>query len=744
MLGLVLDWTDELLKTHRDRRAILTSHSLLCTQVQCPETLWAEFSNQGRDTYEALKDNENLFLMQCGHAAASFQQPRRSDTFDGHTIHTLLANYQRGEDCPTECGLGWLRIMTFVPARDEIRIRTYSPWLGEYRSDPCIDGSDCHEFTLDYDMNGGVPFDLIDLRTLVPSGGDVCAPWPGGQPGGRYEWYVDVTNGTEWSTGPRWRFDSSGACATAADCEDGDSCTVDRCETSRCTREHLTDCCSSDGDCDDGNSCTSDVCDGGTCAHTDNTLDCDDGDPCTENDTCAAGLCAGGPRVCDDGNACTADRCSDGVCEHIYEPSTDCCTVSTDCDDQDPCTQDICGSSKNCFNVRDATCCNVDADCDDGDACTVDLCPRNRAALVLDGQSGFVVTGQHYTGGGRSELHGVTAPRFTVSCWFLWEGAGELSRTAGYIYNPFDVGGITAHPLVTTGHRDNDLRDDLGVAYFLGIDESGVLAADLEAHATEQDPGANYPVRGRTPVSVGNWHHAAVTYDGNCWQLYLDGQPETDGDVCPGVLPAIDSRYETGIGTSRHEERWLEGYFDGRIDEVRIWDRALSQEEISAGMSRILERAPHLRARFGLDEVEGWTVTDSTGNQHLGMVHRAGVSATSLPPGAGGRCVYLEPQPVRSLSLETYPEPRWAWADQAGLRFDVVGGALSALRAGGAGPAAHCLGNDLATPRFVDSRPAPPPGEGHFLLIRSVGTCEHGSYGTDGLGRERVPLADCP
>jgi hypothetical protein len=126
MIDLVLPWTDNLLAQHSDRRAIITSHSLLCNGTVCPPYLAADFSNQGLATYEALKHHNNLFLMHCGHAASSWMQPRRADTYDGHTIHTLLANYQRGEDCPLWCGNGWLRVVTFQPAQDRISVQTYS------------------------------------------------------------------------------------------------------------------------------------------------------------------------------------------------------------------------------------------------------------------------------------------------------------------------------------------------------------------------------------------------------------------------------------------------------------------------------------------------------------------------------------------------------------------------------------------------------------------------------------------
>ncbi len=43
----------------------------------------------------------------------------------------LLSDYQEFSDG----GAGWLRILKFDPARGEIRVRTYSPWLDRYERD---------------------------------------------------------------------------------------------------------------------------------------------------------------------------------------------------------------------------------------------------------------------------------------------------------------------------------------------------------------------------------------------------------------------------------------------------------------------------------------------------------------------------------------------------------------------------------------------------------------------------------
>ncbi len=182
----VLAWADVQLRAHPNRWAIVNCHSLL--ENGDPGI----FSSQGQAVYDALKANPNLFMMLCGHDA----ECRRSDTYDGRTVHTLLANYQNRPNG----GNGWLRIIEIVPSEDYMQFSTYSPTLDQYETD------ESSEFTLSCDLLPSQEWQLIGTVSEVPSGSTATVVWVDCGPFTEYEWYAVVSDGESATTGPTWSF----------------------------------------------------------------------------------------------------------------------------------------------------------------------------------------------------------------------------------------------------------------------------------------------------------------------------------------------------------------------------------------------------------------------------------------------------------------------------------------------------------------------------------------------------------
>jgi hypothetical protein len=213
--------------------------------------------------------------------------------------------------------------------------------------------------------------------------------------------------------------------------------------------------------------------------------------------------------------------------------------------------------------------------------------------------------------------------QFTLECWFRRDGTGATTGTG--------TGGLTAIPLVTKGRSqsDGDVRD---MNYFLGINGAdSVLAADFEEGATGTTPGLNHPVYGNTPVSRGAWHHAAATYDGTTWRLYLDGN--LDGLATVGQPPRWDSAQRFGLGTAYDTSGTAAGAFDGALDEVRVWNYARTRAGIDSTLDVTITAArAGLVGRWGLDEGAGRIAYGGAGTSAKGTIAGSGWSWTSPAP----------------------------------------------------------------------------------------------------------------
>ena len=86
------------------------------------------------------------------------------------------------------------------------------------------------------------------------------------------------------------------------------------------------------------------------------------------------------------------------------------------------------------------------------------------------------------------------------------------------------------------------------------------------------------------------------------------------------------------------------------------------------------------------------------------------------------------------------------WTDQkpvtgTSLRYDVLGGDLSALHASGI-EATTCLASGLLGAFYVDTRPAPPAGDGYYYLVRAGNPCGFGDLGPNDAALAAIDCGD--
>jgi Concanavalin A-like lectin/glucanases superfamily len=114
----------------------------------------------------------------------------------------------------------------------------------------------------------------------------------------------------------------------------------------------------------------------------------------------------------------------------------------------------------------------------------------------------------------------------------------------------------------------------------------GGLAYALYAGADAPRPSVNVwaggsesEVSGPAQLPLNAWSHVAVTYDSVALKLYVDGTAVATRAL---TAPIVTS---TGALTIGGNTVWPE-WFNGLIDEVRVYERALTAAEIQADRDR--------------------------------------------------------------------------------------------------------------------------------------------------------------
>src|SRR4029078_2002005 len=179
-----------------------------------------------------------------------------------------------------------------------------------------------------------------------------------------------------------------------------------------------------------------------------------------------------------------------------------------------------------------------------------------RHALDFDGSS------QYVTFGPASALNANT---FTIETWFRRDGTGVATATSG------GADGVTAIPLVTKGCSETGAP----LSWFLGIRTSdNKLAADFESASDD----SNHAIAGTTTIQDGVWYHAAATYDGTTFKLYLNGTQEASVAVANG--PGTGSTHHAALATALSTPGAPACFFDCVLDETLIWNVARTSTQI--------------------------------------------------------------------------------------------------------------------------------------------------------------------
>jgi len=97
--------------------------------------------------------------------------------------------------------------------------------------------------------------------------------------------------------------------------------------------------------------------------------------------------------------------------------------------------------------------------------------------------------------------------------------------------------------------------------------------------AVPQSPWSHH-LSAPEPLPLGRWVHVAGTYDGRLIRLYVDGR---ECSSLPRGGKVIGNDYQLSLGSYARDHK---AFFSGLLDEVRIYARALTAEQLAAAAKR--------------------------------------------------------------------------------------------------------------------------------------------------------------
>ncbi|MGN1116566.1 MAG: LamG domain-containing protein, partial [Candidatus Ornithomonoglobus sp.] len=164
---------------------------------------------------------------------------------------------------------------------------------------------------------------------------------------------------------------------------------------------------------------------------------------------------------------------------------------------------------------------------------------RDGNALFLDGSDQYADIN-----GTASKLAGITGD-YTISVWC----------------NPSQI---------TTWARIYDLGNDMDTYAFLTVSNGSMPRYAVKKNGVELSFDSD------TALTVGSWHNVTVTKQGNTSTFYVDGYVTGTSTGVTTNLSDLGTMANLYLGKSQ----WPDPYYSGLIDDLTIYDSALSESEV--------------------------------------------------------------------------------------------------------------------------------------------------------------------
>ena len=122
-----------------------------------------------------------------------------------------------------------------------------------------------------------------------------------------------------------------------------------------------------------------------------------------------------------------------------------------------------------------------------------------------------------------------------------------------------------------------------GMGVFKDIEGFGVKGFEKQIGLLLGGPEGTWIFFTDNPIADKGWHHITGTYDGEFAKIYLDGELISEDESIFKFATANDMDMRIGCVKDRPQFNFR----NGSIDEVGVWQRALTEAEIKGAMEDI-------------------------------------------------------------------------------------------------------------------------------------------------------------
>lgn len=222
-------------------------------------------------------------------------------------------------------------------------------------------------------------------------------------------------------------------------------------------------------------------------------------------------------------------------------------------------------------------------------------------------------------------VEGIDVLNSARSVYYIFKGAALINIVADIAENcawpewkdatpVTDMRTFTLEALVYGNAFKNQISTIMGIEgkFLVRIGDSGVPSNQIQVASSRNLTNSDLQ------LETGRWYHVAVTFDGGDVKVYIDGVEKCSGNVgTSSVNFGVAHSDESGgkprcfwIGYSYTSDRYL----DGAISEVRIWDKALTADEINGPdhFYQVDPAADGLVSYWKFDDGAGKTIKDHT------------------------------------------------------------------------------------------------------------------------------------